>query len=86
MARVQHRTSSHRDLHKWGARMTTRIEAARFILAEAEALGMSVGTNGTELLLSAPLRIPRASCRTFEDALQAYRAEIIEIVMREGTL
>ena len=66
--------------------MTTRIEAARFILAEAEALGMSVGTNGTELLLSAPLRIPRESRRTFEDALQAYRAEVIEIVMPEGTL
>ena len=66
--------------------MTARAEAARFILAEAEALGIRIGTNGTDdLVMLAPLRIPRASRRTFEAALEEYRAEIIEIVWREGT-
>jgi hypothetical protein len=32
----------------------------------------------------APLRIPQASRRTFEIALEEYRAEIIKIVLREG--
>jgi hypothetical protein len=66
--------------------MRTRVETARFILAEAEALGIRVGTNGTDdLVMLAPLRIPRASRRTFEIALEEYRAEIIEIVWREGS-
>ena len=65
---------------------TPRTEAARFILAEATALGMSVGTNGVELLLSAPLRVPRESRRTFEIALHEYRAEVIGIIMAEGGL
>ena len=32
-----------------------------------------------------PLRIPTASRRTFEEAMNEYRAEIIEIVWREGS-
>jgi hypothetical protein len=64
--------------------MTARADAVRFILAEAAALGMHVGTNGDELMLLTPLRIPYASRRTFEIALEKYRAEIIQIVLREG--
>jgi hypothetical protein len=66
--------------------MSTRNEAARFILREATELGILVGTNGTDdLVVLAPLRIPRASRLTFEKAVNEYRAEIIEIVWREGT-
>jgi hypothetical protein len=65
--------------------MSTRTEAARFILTEALKLDIRVGTNGEELVLLAPLRIPSASRRPFEEALEAYRAEVIEIVLREGT-
>jgi hypothetical protein len=69
-----------------GARMSDRVTTAKFILAECAKLGIRVGTNGTDdLLMIAPLRIPIASRRTFEEALEAYRTEIIDIVWREGT-
>jgi hypothetical protein len=67
--------------------MTTpaRIETARFVLDEATKLGIRIGTNGTDdLLMIAPLRIPIASRRMFEEALEIYRTEIIDIVWREG--
>jgi hypothetical protein len=65
--------------------MTPRTEAARFILAEARKLGIRVGTNGTDdLVVLAPLRIPRATRDTFEKAVIEYEAELIEIVWREG--
>ena len=66
--------------------MTARTEAAQFILAEAKALGIRVGTNGDELVMLAPLRIPYASRRTFEAALEAHRAEIIAHIIAENTL
>jgi hypothetical protein len=63
--------------------MTTREKAALFVLREALALGIRVGTDGDDdLLLLAPLRIPRESRRTFEHALEHYRAEVISIIMR----
>jgi hypothetical protein len=66
--------------------VTPRIEAARFILREATELGIRVGTNGTDdLVVLAPLRIPRASRLSFEKAVNEYRAELIEIVWREGS-
>jgi hypothetical protein len=63
--------------------MTTREKAAAFILREAAALGMAVGTNGEELVMHAPLRVPHVVRRTFEDTLERYRSEIIEIILRE---
>jgi hypothetical protein len=63
----------------------TRAETAAFILAEAAKLDLRVGTDGTELLLVAPLRIPFASRRTFEIALENYRAEIIAQIIAENT-
>jgi hypothetical protein len=62
----------------------TRTEIAAFILAEAIKLDIRVGTDGTELIMDAPLRMPRASRRTFEDALEAYRAEIIAHIIAEN--
>jgi hypothetical protein len=65
--------------------MSTRTEAARFILREATALGIRVGSNGIDdLVVLAPLRIPRATRLSFEKAVIEYEAELIEIVWREG--
>jgi hypothetical protein len=63
---------------------TQRERAGDFILTQASALGIKVGTNGTELAMVVPLSIPRASRRSFEEALQNFRAEVIAIVLREG--
>jgi hypothetical protein len=65
--------------------MSARDEAAAFILAEATALGIRIGPDGDDLVMLVPGRIPCASRWTFEIALENYRAEVIEIVMREGT-
>jgi hypothetical protein len=64
--------------------MSARAEVARFILREALALGIRVGTDGEELVMLAPLRIPSTSRRTFETALENFRTEVIELVMRES--
>jgi hypothetical protein len=58
---------------------------ARFILDEARALGIAVGTDGVELVMVAPLRIPRASRLTFEAAFQKSRDEIIAHILAEST-
>jgi hypothetical protein len=60
--------------------VSKRVEAAKFILAEARAAGIRVGTDGTEVVL----RIPFASRRTFEIAVDEHRTEIIEIIMAEN--
>lgn len=65
--------------------MTAREKAAAFILREALALGIRVGTDGTDLVAIAPLRIPFACRRTFEDALEKYRAEVIAHIVAENT-
>jgi hypothetical protein len=64
--------------------MTTRIEAARFILAECTKLGIRVGTDGTELVIGPPRGMPRETYFSFQRAIAAHRDEIIEIVWREG--
>jgi hypothetical protein len=66
--------------------MTTpaRIEAARFILDEAAKLGMNIGTDGDELVILAPLRVPYPSRRSFEIALEEYRAEVIAYIVAEN--
>jgi hypothetical protein len=58
-------------------------EAAAFILREAAALGIRVGTDGTEVVVLAPLRIPSACRRAIEDAISAQRREIIQHIKGE---
>ena len=59
---------------------------ARFIPDEATALGIRVGcdADGSELILVAPMRVPRAVRVQFEAALNEFRAEVIEIIRREN--
>jgi hypothetical protein len=63
--------------------MTARAATAAFILREAAALGIRVGTDGTEVVMLAPLRIPTACRRAIEDAIYAHRREIIRHIKGE---
>jgi hypothetical protein len=66
--------------------MSTRTETARFILREATAHGIRIGTNGCDLIIAPARGLPRASYFSFQRAIIAHRAEVIEIIMREGAL
>jgi hypothetical protein len=59
-------------------------ESARFILDEATALGIRVGasSDGNELIIAVPGRIPREIIRCFEARLHEYRTEVIEVILR----
>ena len=56
----------------------------RLILAEAAGLGIKIATDGTELVMLAPLRVPGAVRRAFEAALEEYRAEVIDAIQRDN--
>ena len=64
--------------------MTTRVEAARFILAECAKLDLRIGTDGCDL--TPPRGMPSESYASFRRAIIEHRIEIIAIVMAEGTL
>ena len=57
---------------------------AVFVLREAQALGIAVGTDGTELVMLAPMRVPRDFRRWFEHWLNQFRDEVVDIVLREN--
>jgi hypothetical protein len=63
--------------------MTIAKSKAEFILDAALAADIRVGTNGTELVMVASLRIPTAVRRSFELALEENQAEIIKCILRE---
>jgi hypothetical protein len=63
---------------------TAREQAAAFILHEAEALGIAVGTDGYELAMILPMRIPTATRRDFKDAIDNYQDEIIAHILAEN--
>ena len=56
----------------------------RLILAEAAGLGIKIATDGTELVMLAPLRVPQATRRWFEAALAEHRAAVIAAIQRGG--
>ena len=64
--------------------MTTRIEAARFILAECVKLGLQIGTDGCDLIIAPPRGMPRESYFSFQRAIIKHRDEVISIIMAEG--
>ena len=63
--------------------MHSRKQTAEFILREALAAGIRIGTDGTEVVMLAPLKIPIASRRTFETAIHAHQDEIISLILAE---
>jgi hypothetical protein len=50
-----------------------------FILAEASARGIAIGTDGAALIMVAPLKMPRG----FETGYK-YKAEIIATIQRDN--
>jgi hypothetical protein len=64
----------------------TRIATAKIILRAASNLGVKVGTNGIELLMLAPARIPTETRRWFEAALDQHRAAVIAVIMAENAM
>jgi hypothetical protein len=70
--------------------MTTKFPSyervtTMFILTEAAGLGIKIGTDGTELLMIAPLRVPRKVRTWFEAALNQHKAAVIDIILAEAT-
>jgi hypothetical protein len=57
---------------------------AKIILREAAGLGIKIATDGSELFMLAPLRVPRAVRRQFEAALNELRTEVIAIIQNGG--
>jgi hypothetical protein len=60
-----------------------RKEAAAFILREASAIGIRVGTDGSEVIAAMPLKLPSDVRRAFERAIDQHRREIIDQIIRE---
>ena len=63
----------------------TKMAEAQFILREAAAAGLKIGTDGTELVMVAPLKMPWDCRRSFERAIEAHQAEIIALIMAENS-
>jgi hypothetical protein len=63
------------------SRATATAEA---ILHEALALGIRVGTDGDELVLIAPMRVPREVRCWFEAKLDELRTEVIAIIQENA--
>jgi hypothetical protein len=53
---------------------------AAFILAEATALGIAIGTDGTEIVMLAPMRVPAETREWFYAQLYEHRAAVIDLI------
>ena len=62
----------------------TELDPAAFVLKEAAAIGIRVGPDGTDLLLSPPRGMPRESWFSFERALIRHRERIIALILAEN--
>jgi hypothetical protein len=57
------------------------MSTAAFILSEATAAGIRIGTDGDELILCAPRGMPRQSWFSFEHAIIEHKDEIICLIL-----
>ncbi len=62
----------------------TRRQVARFIVTEAVAAGISIGTDGDDLLCLIPMRLPREMRVQFTRAFGKYRSEIVTLLHNGG--
>jgi hypothetical protein len=60
-----------------------RARAALSILNRARTLGIKIASDGSDLLMLVPVRVPGETRRRFERELAEYRAEIIEVILRK---
>jgi len=61
-----------------------KVHCAAFILREAAAAGIKVGTDGDEIVMLAPMRVPGDVRRWFERKLYEYREAVIAIIVLEN--
>jgi len=66
------------------AQSNPAARSAAFILDEATALGIRIATDGDELIMLVPLRVPRETRRWFEIQLHEFRAEVVNIILRKN--
>ena len=60
------------------------VEAAAFILREATKLGLSIGTDGCDLIIAPPRGMPRESYYSFQRAIIEHRDEIIDQIIADA--
>jgi hypothetical protein len=60
------------------------LRAAAFILHAALELNIRIGTDGSELVMIAPLKVPRETRVWFEKKLDEFREEIIDFIKKEN--
>jgi hypothetical protein len=65
-----------------------RIRIAELLLRDALVAGIRVGVapDGSEVILVAPLRVPRELRCQFEAAIEKYRPEVIAVIMAENAM
>lgn len=56
---------------------------AASLLDEADRLGIEIGTDGEELVVALPLRLPRGVRQSFEAEAEACRAALIAHILNE---
>jgi hypothetical protein len=62
--------------------MTSAREVARFLDA-AQRLGIRIGTDGAEVVLLAPLKVPGPILRAFEEAIDKNSLEFIRQILAD---
>jgi hypothetical protein len=58
--------------------------AARALLTSALKFGIHVGTDGDEVVMVVPLKVPYETRRLFEIWLDNFRDEVIAVIQREA--
>jgi len=56
----------------------------KFILDAALELNIRIGTDGNELVVLAPVRVPYETQKWFATKLDEFQAEIIAVIQREN--
>jgi hypothetical protein len=57
---------------------------AQFVLKAAADAGIKIGTDGTDLILAIPPRLPSEVRRSFEQAIAQHEREIIALILAEN--
>jgi hypothetical protein len=61
------------------------LRSAAFLLAAANSLNIKVGTDGTELVMLVPVKVPWETQKWFSTKLYEFKAEVIATILQENT-
>jgi hypothetical protein len=62
------------------AQTDSAARSAMFVLSEAKKMGIAVGTDATEIVMIAPVKVPWETQKWFSTKLYEFRAEVIAII------